>query len=333
MSLPSRLVEPSPLVGLPAMARDLDRVEDALRGSVQTPDPYLTELASHLIVAGGKRLRPVVAMAAARTGVASVSDDVVQGAVSVELVHLGSLYHDDVIDEAETRRGVDTVNANWGNLQAILAGDLLLARASEIAASLGTEVAGLLAATISRLCMGQISEIRRTYSPARTEAEYLESIDGKTAALFATSARIGGIVAGLDRERIDALTTYGHAFGMVFQIVDDLLDLIATEEQLGKPVGHDLVEGVYTLPVIRTLAAGGSAADELRDLLGAPLSAAECDKALAIVRSGSGVRESLDVGASYVVRAREACEALTSGPVTDTLIAAPAALLASVAGT
>ena len=330
MSVPSRLVGPSPLAGLPAMARDLDRVEEALRGSVETPDPYLTQLARHLIVAGGKRLRPVVAMAAARTGEDDVSEDVVQGAVSVELVHLGSLYHDDVIDEADTRRGVDTVNANWGNLQAILAGDLLLARASEIAAALGTEVAGLLAATIGRLCMGQISEIRKAYSPTRTEDDYLESIDGKTAALFATSARIGGIVAGLDRPRVEALTAYGHAFGMVFQIVDDLLDLTATEEQLGKPVGHDLVEGVYTLPVIRTLAAGGPTAYELRDLLGAPLSAAECDKALAIVRSGDGVRESIEVGAAYVAKAAAACDAMNPGPVTDALVAAPSALLASV---
>ena len=179
--------------------------------------------------------------------------------MSVELVHLGSLYHDDVMDEADTRRSVESVNARWGNLQAILAGDFLLARASEIAASLGTEVAGLLAATIGRLCEGQIGELRRTYNAARTEAEYLESIDGKTASLFSTAARIGALVGGLDRPDVEALTSFGHAFGMAFQIVDDVLDLTATEAQLGKPAGHDLVEGVYTLPVIRTLAAGGAA--------------------------------------------------------------------------
>ena len=171
----------------------------------------------------------------------------VQGGISCELVQTGSLYHDDVMDEADTRRGVDTVNAKWGNLQAILAGDFLLSRASEIAASLGTEVAGLLARTIGRLCEGQIEELRHTYNAARPEASYLSSISGKTASLFSTAARIGGLVADLDRPVIDALTEYGEAFGMVFQIADDLLDVTATDEQLGKPAGHDMVEGVYTL--------------------------------------------------------------------------------------
>jgi geranylgeranyl pyrophosphate synthase len=325
------VVPSSPLVELPSMRANLRRVEEALRQAVRTPDAYLTELAGHLIVAGGKRLRPVLAMAAALSG-GAVTDRVVQGAVSVELVHLGSLYHDDVIDEADTRRGVDTVNAKWGNLQAILAGDLLLSRASEIAASLGTEVAGLLAATIGRLCLGQIGELQRAYSAARTEAEYIDSIQGKTAALFATAARIGGIVGGLDRGQVEALTTYGDAFGMVFQIVDDVLDLTATEAQLGKPVGHDMVEGVYTLPVIRTLGAGGALAEELHYLLGKPLAPAECDKALAVVRSGPGVAEAVDVGAQYVARAEAACSLLDPGPATDALRTAPGALLATVPG-
>ena len=131
--------------------------------AVIAPDEYLTEIASHLIVAGGKRLRPVLSTVAAQIVGAAASDDVVRGGVSCELVHLGSLYHDDVMDEADTRRGVETVNAKWGNLQAILAGDFLLSRASEIAASLGTEVAGLLARTIGWLCEGQIEELRFTY--------------------------------------------------------------------------------------------------------------------------------------------------------------------------
>ena len=322
----------SPLLDLPEMNADLVRLERALRSAVRTEDAYLTELASHLIVAGGKRLRPVVAMAAARTGHPAIPEEVVQGAVSVELVHLGSLYHDDVIDEADTRRGVETVNAKWGNLQAILAGDFLLSRASEIAASLGTEIAALLAHTIGRLCYGEIGQLRRTYSAARTEAEYLACIGGKTAALFSTAARIGGIVGGLDRRDVQALTRFGHAFGMVFQIVDDVLDLTATEAQLGKPVGHDLVEGVYTLPVIRTLAAGGATAEELRDLLGRPLDAAECEKAVAIVRSGSGVAEAVDVALTYVDLAEEASRALPDGEATAALAAAPAALVAGVPG-
>src|SRR5689334_19362282 len=138
-----------------------------------------------------------------------ISDEAVLGGVAVELVHLGSLYHDDVIDEAVTRRTVESVNARWGNLTAILAGDFLLAKASEIAASLGTEVAGLLAATIGRLCEGEVGELRAAYDLSRTEASYLASIRGKTASLFATACRIGAIVGRLDRPAIDALTAFG----------------------------------------------------------------------------------------------------------------------------
>jgi geranylgeranyl pyrophosphate synthase len=215
----------SPLLQLPTSANDRSRVEAALRESVRAPDPYLTELASHLLIAGGKRLRPVMAIVAALAdGRDMASDDVVRGGVACELVHVGSLYHDDVMDEAETRRGVETVNAKWGNLQAIVSGDFLLSRASEIAASLGTEVAGLLASTIGRLCHGQLGEVRTTYQIGRTEEQYFDSISGKTASLFATSARIGGIVADHPRSWIDALTAYGEAFGMLFQIVDDVLD-------------------------------------------------------------------------------------------------------------
>ena len=312
------------------MDADRVRIEFAMRAAVVTNDPYLTELASHLIVAGGKRLRPVIAAVAGQVDGGPVTDDIVQGGVACELVHLGSLYHDDVMDEAETRRGVETVNARWGNLQAILAGDFLLSKASEIAASLGTEVAGLLARTIGWLCEGQIEELRHTYNSARTETSYLTSIHGKTASLYGTAARIGSIVSGLDRPTVDALTEYGNAYGMVFQIVDDILDLTATAEQLGKPAGHDMEEGVYTLPVLHTLAAGSVAAEELGDMLGKPLEPAERDKGLAIVRSEGGIASSVAVANVYVDRAVAACSTLGDSPAVEAMRAAPAALLATV---
>jgi heptaprenyl diphosphate synthase len=326
-------VPSAPLFALPTHAADLARIETALGESVRTSDPYLSELASHLIVAGGKRLRPVLTVVAAQVAGAAGPDlheRAVQGGIACELVQTGSLYHDDVMDEADTRRGVDTVNAKWGNLQAILAGDFLLSRASEIAASLGTEVAGLLARTIGRLCEGQIEELRHTYNAARPEASYLSSISGKTASLYATAARIGGLVADLDRSAIDALTEYGEAFGMVFQIVDDLLDLTATDEQLGKPSGHDMVEGVYTLPVLRTLQAGGVAAVELLGLLGKPLDQAERDKALSVVRSNGGIEAAVNVAHEWAARAEGACELLPPSLATDALYAAPSTLLASL---
>ena len=319
-----------PFFTLPGMPGDVERIEAALVESVRTPDAYLNDIASHLIVAGGKRLRPVLTLEVAAPADAALHERAVQGGISCELVQTGSLYHDDVMDEADTRRGVDTVNAKWGNLQAILAGDFLLSRASEIAASLGTEVAALLARTIGRLCEGQIEELRHTYNAARPEASYLASIAGKTASLYATSARIGGIVAGFDRPTIDTLTEYGEAFGMVFQIVDDLLDITATDEALGKPAGHDMVEGVYTLPVLRTLQAGGIAAASLLDILGRPLEPSEREKALEIVRTRGGVASALTTAREWAAKAVTACDPLPSSRATDALRSAPEALLASL---
>ena len=320
-----------PFFSLPGMTADVERIESALLASVRTADSYLNDIASHLIVAGGKRLRPVITVVAAQVAGGPSSDDAVQGGIACELVQTGSLYHDDVMDESPTRRGVETVNARWGNLQAILAGDFLLSRASEIAASLGTEVAALLARTIGRLCEGQIEELRHTYNAARPESSYTASIGGKTASLYATSARIGAIVAGLDRPLIDALTAYGEAFGMVFQIVDDLLDITATDDQLGKPAGHDMVEGVYTLPVLRTLQAGGVSAVELLALLGKPLDIAERDKALEIVRANGGVASARRSAEDWARRAVDACSLLPASAASAALAEAPAALVASLA--
>ena len=299
---------PNPLLALPHADHDRARVEAELLEAVRAPTEAMTEMASHLIGAGGKRVRPLFAIASAACAHDQPGEaprEVVLGGVSVELVHLGSLYHDDVIDEAVTRRGVESANARWGNLRAILAGDFLLAKASEIAASLGTEVAGLLAATIGRLCEGEVRELQDAYQVTRTEEAYLEAIEGKTASLLSSACRIGGIVGGLDRPDIDRLTAFGTAYGMAFQIVDDILDVTATDEELGKPAGHDLVEGAYNLPVLRALA--GPAPDELVDLLGGPIEGEAWQRALTLVREGDAVAESLVVARRYV---DEACALL-----------------------
>ncbi|HVF75374.1 MAG TPA: polyprenyl synthetase family protein [Acidimicrobiales bacterium] len=324
------MVNIASLLNLPFLDADLRRVEEALRGSVASSDPFLSEVAGHLIGAGGKRLRPALALAAAAAGGAPVTDDVVQGGVSVELVHLGSLYHDDVMDEATTRRGVESVNARWGNLVAILAGDFLLARASEIAASLGTEVAALLAATIGRLCEGQVGELKTAYSTDRTEADYLTSIEGKTASLVGASCRIGALSAHVERPTVDALTRFGDALGMVFQVRDDILDVVGTEAELGKPAGNDLVEGVYTLPVIRALA-DPSAGEELRGLLGRPLQGPERDKARDIVRATTGVEEAMVVARRYADDAAAALDGI-DGPVARSMAGLAHSLLADLSG-
>ncbi len=300
----------SPLLELPGMDGYRERVEAALMGAVAAEDELMAQMGGHLITAGGKRARPLFAVASAAIRAedeaaieAAVTDDVILGGVAVELVQVGSLCHDDVIDEAETRRGAESVNARWGNLKAILAGDFLLAKASEIAAGLGTEVAGLLAATIGRLCEGEVHELRRAYDPTRSEDSYLTAIEGKTAALFATACRVGAIVGGLPSEDIERLTTFGRHYGMAFQVVDDVLDVIATDEQLGKPAGHDIAEGIYNLPVIRALAGGLS---DLEPLLGRPISGRELDIARKLVRDSDGVAQSIEVARSYVAQAVEA---------------------------
>src|SRR6201990_817322 len=242
---------------LPSLPDDLARIDQALRDSVQTPDPFLAEVATHLIGAGGKRLRPtltlVSAYASSAGSTSASTDDALTGAVACELVHLGSLSHDDVIDEAEPRRGVPSVNARWSNIVAILAGDFLLARASSLAASLGADVASLLAATIGELCRGQVLELQHLFDVDRSEEDYASAIEGKTAALFATSCRIGGMVSGVGDPTLDALTRFGRHLGMCFQIVDEVLDLSSTDDALGKHAGQDLLEGIYTLPVISML--------------------------------------------------------------------------------
>ncbi len=179
------------LLYLPGLDEGLARVEEELRRAVTSPEPLLTEVASHLVDAGGKRLRPALVLAAAASTGCGPVNEVVRGAVSVELVHMGSLYHDDVIDEASSRRGVESVNARWGNLVAILAGDFLLAKASEIAAGLGTEVVRVLANAIGQLCQGEMIQLHDSFSTGRTENAYLDAI----------ALQDGFFALGIDQDR------------------------------------------------------------------------------------------------------------------------------------
>ncbi len=291
-------------IGIAPLIGDLARVEDRLQESVQADDRFLGEVAGHLLGAGGKRLRPTLALCAAyaaRGPHDPSSADTVTGAAAVELVHLGSLYHDDVIDEAETRRGVPSVNARWSNIVAILAGDYLLAQASSLAASLGADVAALLAATIGELCRGQVLELQHLFDVERTEESYLSSIAGKTASLMATACRVGGMVSDVSADTLDALTQFGHHLGMCFQVVDDVLDVTRTEAELGKPAGNDVHEGVYTLPVIYALGASG----ELRALLGRKLEWDQVAQAVAFIATPDVVDASMAVARTHATKASE----------------------------
>ena len=295
----------------------LERVERRLYEATASEDPFLTDIAQHLL-AGGKRYRPLLAQVTAEIG-GDPGDDPVEAGVAVELIHLGSLYHDDVIDEADSRRGQTSVNDNWTNTIAILAGDFLLARASEIAAPLGVEAVALLARTYALLCEGQILELQLGDDLEQGPERYFTVIEKKTASLIRTSARLGAMAGGAEPEAVEAATTWGHEVGMVFQMADDVLDLVATEEFLGKPAGSDIYEGTLTLPVLYALESPDG--DRIKKLLdgGKPHDRAAVEEVIAIVRSGGHVERALAEMERHFSLADEAARSLDGSPVAGVL--------------
>ena len=284
-------------------------------------DGFIADLVSDLIAAGGKRVRPgfcIVASQVYDDTDGQASFEAVRGGAAVELAHIGSLCHDDVMDGASMRRSVLSVNARWGNRRAILAGDYLLGMASEISASLGSEVAQMLAITITQLCKGQIAELDAVYDLDRSERLYKRAIAGKTAALLGTSCRIGAVVADLPQSAVEALESFGQSYGMAFQIVDDILDIVATDSQLGKPAGNDLIEGIYTLPVLRALA-DPVAGRRLRSMLGGPIDPDTRDKAREVVLSTTGVAQAQVEARAWADRAQTALTELPDTPATGAL--------------
>ena len=292
-------------LGLPQVEADLRSLETLLTESVVFGDPYLDNVTTHLINAGGKRLRPLLAVASATGGAREATRDDLLGGVALELMHLASLYHDDVMDEAEVRRNVDSVNARYGNLIAIVAGDYLMARSAAIAADLGTEIAGLLARTLAWLTRGQVAEVRTSFDRDRQIDDYYLAIEGKTASLMAASCRVGAITAQRSAAEVEALDEFGRCFGMVYQLRDDILDMVATDGQLGKPAGQDLAEGVYTLPAIHAMNDPVVGA-QLREMLGRPLNDEEREQARQLVVSTDGIAATYAAAQTFVTQGRDA---------------------------
>ncbi|MEU2667659.1 polyprenyl synthetase family protein [Streptomyces sp. NPDC007164] len=253
----------------------LAAVESGLLDATKSGVPFITEAAQHLVRAGGKRFRPLLAMLAAQFGDPD-APGVVPAAVVVELTHLATLYHDDVMDEADVRRGVDSANSRWGNSVAVLTGDFVFARASHILADLGPEAVRIQAEAFERLVTGQILE---TAGPAEGVApveHYLEVLRGKTGSLVAVACRFGAMMAGADETAVDILTQYGERLGVAFQLADDVLDIASDSHESGKTPGTDLREGIPTLPVLhlraQALAEGKPDDLELVELLDGDLS-------------------------------------------------------------
>ena len=301
----------SAALALPVLDPDLEdrlrrRLEVELDAAVQSEVRFVTEAAQHLMQAGGKRFRPLLVLLAAETGDPD-AEGIVTAACVVELTHLGSLYHDDVMDEAALRRGADSANARWDNTVAILTGDYLFAKSSELTARLGADAVRIQAETFGRLVEGQILE---TVGPRDLDPleHYLRVVAGKTGSLIATSARYGARFAGAPREVEEALTQYGEMIGSAFQLSDDILDVASDSDESGKTPGTDLREGVHTLPVLLAKRSTDPADARLLELLDADLTDdALHAEALDLLRK----HPAMDEARAYVLeRAREAQQLL-----------------------
>jgi len=268
---PPVLAIPGITPGLSARLQgDLGRVDDLITATIDHDDPLIAEASGHLAEAGGKRFRPLLTLLAAELG-HGVTDDVVAAAAGVELIHLASLYHDDVMDEADVRRGVPSANAKYNNSTAILIGDLLFGRASELVAGLGAEAVRIQAQAFIRLCAGQIRDDRPCPPGTDPIGYYLSVLEDKTGALISTAARYGAMFGGCSPEVVTLMTGYGQQLGMAFQLADDLIDIASDAVETGKTPGTDLREGVDTLAVLYAKAGTDPAHARLRELLSGDL--------------------------------------------------------------
>lgn len=295
----------------------LEQIETRLAQAAVADADFVTQAAQHIINAGGKRFRPLLVVLAAQLGAAQ-PDETIRAALVMELTHVASLYHDDVMDEAELRRGAPSANQRWDNTVAILVGDFLFAQASSIVATLGTDYVALQARTFARLVQGQIAE---TQGPADSEdplAHYLQVVADKTGSLIAASTAFGGMVAGLDEPELAALAAYGEEIGVVFQLSDDIIDIAS--DTSGKTPGTDLRAGVPTLPTLLLRAAAHAEDARLLALLDADLSEdADLAEALALLRANRVMDEAREVIRQRAEVARGHLSPLPDGPAKDAL--------------
>jgi heptaprenyl diphosphate synthase len=294
----------------------LTAVEAMLREAAKSDYPFVTETSGHLICAGGKRFRPLLVLLAAQFGDAA-APGVVPAAVAVELTHLSTLYHDDVMDEAMLRRGAVSANSRWDNTIAILTGDFLFARASEITAELGTDATRILSRTIATLCEGQI---RETVGPGPGEdptEHYLRVVTDKTGSLVATAGRFGALMSGSPPAVVEALTRFGERIGVAFQLSDDLLDVTGHPAATGKSPGTDLREGVRTLPVLYALQQDGDG--RLTRLLDGVPDEPVLDEALGLLQQHPGLATARQTLRQWAADARAVLQPLPAGPARHAL--------------
>ena len=310
-----------PLSALPSVRERLEAVDaEVHRLAAGSVVPGMDTATRHLLATGGKRMRSVLLLLVHRTFGGTAGGGEITGAAAVELVHVGSLAHDDLMDDATERRGVPTVNATWGTSMAVMTGDRLLARAGQAALSVSPQVADELIQALVELIEGQTLEMTDAYDLDRTPERALRSISLKTGALFRAGCVIGALCAGVQGEQLERVRRYGDRFGLAFQVLDDLLDLVSTTELLGKPVGNDLRQGTYTVPLLRALSRPELA--WIRDVLagdGRDLSEAQLEKVLAGLKQDGFIDDTLDYVRALAEEAAQVWEPGAAGPDTTVL--------------
>lgn len=300
-----------------SMSDGLARVENGLREAVRSDYPFVTEASRHLVDAGGKRFRPLLVLLAAQYG-DPTAVGVVPAAIVVELTHLATLYHDDVMDEADLRRGATSANARWDNTVAILTGDFLFARASQILADLGPDAVRIQAQTFERLCTGQIRETVGVQGEADPVEHHLQVIADKTGSLIATSCRFGALMSGSDASTTSTLTRFGEHIGIAFQLADDIVDIISESAQSGKTPGTDLREGIPTLAGLMAIRANTD--PWLSDALSRPLTDdAEHSRALAALRAHPALLAAREESHRWAASARACLDELPDNASTQAL--------------
>ncbi len=301
------------------LAIGMQGVETLLREHIKGDYPLVEETSRHLVAAGGKRLRPLLTLICSHFG-DKTRKEIIPAAVVCELTHLATLYHDDVMDEAPLRRGVESANNRWGNTIAILTGDYLFSKASDLLADLGPEAVRLQARTFERLVIGQIMETQGPQNGEDALAHYLRVVGDKTGSLIATSARFGALLSGAPREITETLTKFGEQIGIAFQLADDVIDIASESNQSGKTPGTDLREGVPTLVTINVMGSGKSEDAELQRLLSAPIHDEEIvAQVLQALRNHDGLSQAREQLSQVAKQARAALGPLPLTPATGAL--------------
>ena len=317
---PSGLVIPDPVFEAEIRA-GVGSVEALLRDAVKSDYPFVTETSGHLVEAGGKRFRPLLVLLAAQFGDPS-APGVLPAAVVVELTHLATLYHDDVMDEALVRRGTVSANARWSNTIAILTGDFLFSRASDMLADLGPDAVRIQARTFERLVQGQIRETVGPEAGVDPLTHYLQVVADKTGSLISTSARFGAMFAGAPESVVDVMIRFGERIGVAFQLSDDLLDVTSDATDSGKTPGTDLREGVTTLPVLHAQASTDPSDARLLELLRTDLTDdARHRETLALLRAHSAIKATRADLDRWSADARETLHPLPDVPAKQALAA------------